>query len=180
MKFNNRENECVKTEDGRTVWLSRSPAVAATILAFSPEVEEVDCHVLAIKRGSAGDNEGKMCLPCGYLDWDENGTQAATREVFEETNLNMEELLENTKNWNSWDNPWRVNTDPESDQLQNVSFYYGAVFYFKGELPKTSNKNAEENEVEEVLWIPLREVKEYEWAFNHAERIEQFRDRAFL
>ena len=31
-KFNNRENECVETKDGRKVWLSRSCAVAITSL----------------------------------------------------------------------------------------------------------------------------------------------------
>lgn len=47
MKFNNVENECVKTVDGRTVWLSRSMAVCNTIMVK----HEDRTYVLMVKRG---------------------------------------------------------------------------------------------------------------------------------
>jgi hypothetical protein len=43
------------------------------------------------------------------------------------------------------------------------------------ELPITNISNeVEQDEVEEVLWVSYDEINNYEFAFNHLERIEKF------
>ena len=174
MKFNNRENEKVYTDDGRTVWLSRSPAVAVVIVAT---INFEDPRVLTVIRGSGVNNTGKTCLPCGYLDWDESGPEGAMRELYEETNINLTEMLEVSDSYSLyWGEQWYINTNPAEDDLQNITLYYGVHVNFKSEeeLPKLSGENAAPNEVESVFWSPRREVGLYDWAFNHEKRIEKF------
>lgn len=176
MKFNNRENECTKTEDGRTIWLSRSVAVVGVVLALTDEINSFDdVSVLVTQRGKDMDNANKWCLPCGYLDWDESAEDAIVREIYEESNLNIRKILNKYKNWNQFSSPWKVVSDPTLDQKQNVSLYYGALFHVgRGALPKTSNKNVGETEVKMVGWQKFSKLDELDWAFNHRERIDNF------
>jgi 8-oxo-dGTP pyrophosphatase MutT (NUDIX family) len=47
-------------------------------------------YVLSTKRSSNMiDEPYKMCVPCGYLDWDESGPEAALRELQEETKIDI-------------------------------------------------------------------------------------------
>ena len=161
MKFNNRENECVKTEDGRTVWLSRSVAVVGLI---SAKVQN-ELYVLGCLRGDAVDNSGKMCLVCGYLDWDETGHEAVVRETWEEANLNL-------LNYGINPYPVYVNTNPKDDNLQNITLYYN-VNIIQKTLPKVSNVNCAPGEIDNTFWIPIDEIDNYEWAFNHKNRIKE-------
>ena len=60
MEFKNRANEEVKLVDGRTVWLSRSPAVVGVILV---KVED-EIFVLTEKRSEIMDDiQGNNLLP---------------------------------------------------------------------------------------------------------------------
>ena len=43
--------------------------------------------VLLVKR--SGSYEGAWCIPCGYVEWDEDVRQAAVREMKEETGLEV-------------------------------------------------------------------------------------------
>jgi 8-oxo-dGTP pyrophosphatase MutT (NUDIX family) len=51
------------------------------------------------KRGNKPDldSKGKWCLPCGYLDWDESGSDAARRELWEEVGLEPNHFIEDLK-----------------------------------------------------------------------------------
>lgn len=163
-KFNNKPNECVKTEDGRTVWLSRSVAVTVTVILRTDE----GAFVLVGKRGKdCPDEVGKWCLPCGYLDYCETGWEAAQRETWEEVGLDVSKWI------NEYSQPWFVNTDP-SENRQNVSLRYGC-FKDVDELPPlVPNNEGEGEEVQDAMWMPVWEVKNNEFAFNHDKAISDF------
>lgn len=60
----------------------RNPAVGvAVIVAESGKV-------LLVRR--TGSYAGLWCIPCGYVEWDEDVREAAMREFFEETGLEVQ------------------------------------------------------------------------------------------
>lgn len=46
-------------------------------------------QILLGKRGKGSFKKGKWCLPCGFIEYDENFLMSAKREVLEETGLNI-------------------------------------------------------------------------------------------
>jgi 8-oxo-dGTP pyrophosphatase MutT (NUDIX family) len=176
MKFKNTQNEKIESTDGRTFWISRSVAVVGVITAFlKKNYTTKGYYVLGVKRGQKVDNSGKYCLPCGYLDWDETAEDGAKREVWEETGLDIDSLSKGNGLF-VFDSPWKIVTDPALDAKQNISLYYGAVLDVE-ELPALTSENCEEGEVEKLEWIPIEEfTNNREWAFNHATRVEDFKE----
>ena len=59
----------------------RNPAPAVAILVVDGE------RVLLCRRAPAAFESGRWCLPCGYVEYDEDFLTAAVREVEEETGL---------------------------------------------------------------------------------------------
>lgn len=147
--------------DGKTYWISRSVAVVGFVFA---RVNKQLC-ILANKRGEGTpDFQGKWNVPCGYLDYDETGEEGCVREIFEETGVKL----------NPTDMKFiQVNTDPVNSNRQNVSLRYRT--YLSEEFAKNitfTNKNSESNEVDDIRWIPIKDIDNYEWAFNHNELIK--------
>ena len=103
-------------ETGREYWISRS--IAVVIAVFAKDKIANDDFVLVVQRGiGTPDPEyvGAFCMPCGYLDFDETCTQAAQRELVEETGLMFP--ISDFKLVS-------INDIPESDKRQNVTFRY--------------------------------------------------------
>lgn len=168
MKFNNRANECVKTVDGREIWVSRSVAVTVCIV--------VECegkpYILVNQRGSgAPDYAGYWNLPCGYLDYDETTSEAAMREVWEECGVNSLELLK-VADLEFFSQPWDVSSLPRENR-QNVTIHHGLHAHL-AQLPPVSNANCEPDETADIRWLPLSEVDTLQYAFNHRERIAKY------
>lgn len=166
MKFNNKKNECVTTTEGKEIWVSRSVAVTLTCIALY----KGEFYVLISKRGpDCPDNVGKWCLPCGYLDWNETGVEAVMREAWEEVGLDLSPWIYDDEQ------PWYVNTDP-SENRQNISLRYG-MFINIGyeELPVLiPNNEGEGREVDDAIWMPIRDIDSYDFAFNHCQSIKDF------
>ena len=168
-KFNSKPNQSYKV-DGKTIWESRSPALVGVIVINYKK----DDYVLIGERGKgAADYQGKWNVPCGYLDWNENGTNGIFREIYEETGvyipniLKTDEILDNHMN-----QPFHVNTDIESNR-QNVSLSYG--LYFKSDsLPKLSDENSEPDEVGDIKWVKIIDIDKFDFAFDHDERIMMY------
>ena len=138
--------------EGKTYWISRAVAVVGLIFTYKND----RLFVLANKRGKGTpDFQGYWNCPCGYLDFDETIPQACCREIDEETNLKVfpKDLF-----------LYGINDDPK-DEHQNITFRYWSYstryayepIYAKGE---------EQDEVEEVRWIPVDELNCYDFAFN--------------
>lgn len=168
--WNNRPNECVKVGD-REIWLSRSCAVV-NIITF-----DGFSKLLLVKRGPGCPDEiGKWCLPCGYLDYDETLYDAARREVWEETGL---DLHANGFESITQEQPWHVRSSPSANR-QNVTmqFVWQLKESFqrygrKPDLPKVHSDNCEPGEVDGIEWIDITEIllKKYDMAFNHLDVI---------
>lgn len=141
--------------EGKTYWVSRSMAVACFVFAH---INGKWC-VLANQRGEGTpDFQGCWNVPCGYLDYNETTKEAAIRETYEETGVKLDDVLF-----------WGFNDDPE-DNRQNVTFRYFTLI--DDPQPSfaslsTEAMGGEENEVSSVAWIPLNNIADYDWAFEH-------------
>jgi len=129
------------------------------------------------KRGNNPglDKQGLWCLPCGYLDWNESGTEAVKREVWEEIGLNLDDYRELAITSVNVEQPWHVKTTPDENR-QNVTLHYGMVIV-KKELPILNpNNDCEPNEVADAAWATLSDIQlnKYEFAFGHEKVIKQF------
>lgn len=133
-------------------WVSRSMAVVAYIYAY---INGEVC-VLANKRGPGlPTNVGKWNAPSGYLDYGETLEECAVREVWEETGLKI--------------NPSDLKLE-EIDSAptrggQNVIARYSMLKYnTDGTIVSClTNEHSEPNEVDEIRWIPLKNIDEFEW-----------------
>lgn len=160
-----KNHPLINPETGKEEWISRAIAVLGIVIGIDKNGVK---YVLAEQRGTGTPDPeyiGCWCLPCGYLDYDENIHQAVAREVLEETGVNIHS-----------DNfiLFYINDDPFSDKRQNVTFR------FKTELEgyindwELTDKFSESNEVSDIKWIDLREVNSYKWAFNHEKIIKDY------
>ena len=152
------------TVDGKEYWISRSVAVGAYIFA---DIDGKIC-ILANKRGlGLPNNVGKWSVVSGFLDYNETLLNAVYREVFEETNVKLEEHdKEPLELMEVDDNPDR--------EGQNILFRYSTWIYDpqKAEL---SDKNSEPNEVDEIRWVPVDDLPSYDWTSERAkERIRRY------
>ena len=163
----------------RTIWESRSPALVGVVIAEF-EGEE---YVLIGKRGDgAADNHGLWNVPCGYLDWNENGYDGICREVYEETGLflpGIHEIEGIIVTDSHMKQPFFVNTDPKENR-QNVSLSYGVRFTCE-RLPELSIEHCEPGEVSEVKWMKISQTTgvvmgSHDFAFDHDIRINYFLD----
>ena len=158
------QNELVETKDGRNIWISRS--VAVTGIIFKKDIFG-NIYILANKRGiGCPDFNGLWNLPCGFLDYDETAEQAVSREVIEETGM----IIQSSKYKLA-----KVITDPKSNKQSVVLRYYvhyneTTHLYFK---PDMDSLCGEENEVEEIKWILMDDIENYDWAFEHNQVIKE-------
>jgi len=161
-KFTHRPNTPHKLPDGRIIWETRSPAVVAACL-FYPRSGPTE--VLLVERGpGCPDEVGKSCMPCGYLDFDESGTDGARREVWEEAGVFIDEGYED---WIYKDQPWKVNHYPTSNR-QNVSLHFlFSLYEISQPRPQVTFENCEPDEVTRVYWEPVSSAVNMNLAFGH-------------
>lgn len=136
-------------KDGKEYWVSRSVAIAVSLYTYINS----DLCILANKRGKGLPNHaGQWNVVSGYLDYDETLREACNREVFEETGVDISDLKLYQKDIE--DSPNREN--------QVILFRYAGFLLNWNEITLTT-ENAEPDEVEEVKWIPLKDLDLYEW-----------------
>ena len=166
-----KNHPLINPETGKEEWISRAVAVLVGIVGKTKE--GIPC-ILAQKRGyKTPDPEFRdcWCLPCGYLEYDETLREAAAREVFEETGVKL------NKNYLSF---WTINDNPKSDKRQNITVRYTyEIVEDAVDNIKLSTKYSEPGEVSEVKWIYLRNITNYEWAFNHDKLAKEVGDYYF-
>jgi len=192
MIFNNRENERVVLPDGRVVWLARAAAVVASIYA---EDDSGNWYVAMVKRGEGlPDEVGKWVMPCGYVDWDEDIPDACKREVYEETGLNIDELISMHDN-HFYHNDFikgqatYVASNPKGDGKQNISHHFvlAASYYADSvdSLPPFDMSIIDpKGEIADIKWIPFTTLQDMEdkneIGFGHFHRITQFTEELEL
>jgi len=169
--FKNTYNRNVITTEGESVWLSRSMATVGVVFAKCDK----DIYVLISKRSdSMIDEAGKMCLPCGYLDYDETLYECMIREVFEETSLYIPDFEKTNTIFNNDKKFINVNDDL-SNNRQNVSFVYLTIFNFTKDDFPNNIESYKSSETEWVKWLNIKDINksEYDWAFNHNDVIKK-------
>ena len=143
-------------------WYSRSVAVAVFVFCKG---EDGEWYVLGSERGEeAADYRGYWNCVCGYLDYSETTKDAATRELKEETGV---ELNPNIFEFVGYE-------DSPSANRQNITFRFAA--FIEDKKPSDfifSKERNEGKEVGEIKWINVKEVDNYKWAFNHNGRIKE-------
>lgn len=159
-------------EDNKEYWISR--ACAVVVFVIGEDKEKVNPKLLVSKRGpGCPDHIGKWAFTCGYLDWDESLEQAAQRELYEELGLLLP--IESFKIFS-------IQSDPKQDARQNVTIRFRVTLKEEelqkmldtGEINKHSwSRGGESGEVDDIKLIPLSEVDNYEWAFNHRQLIDR-------
>ena len=145
--------------EGKIFWISRSCAASGFIFILDDGL-----RVLACKRGiGAPDYQGYWNVPGGYLDYNETLAECCSREIAEETNLVVNPKF--LKLYNINDNPIKSNK-------QNIAFHFWTFSkdLFKGQTVYA--KGTELNEVDEVDWIGLDRLDDYEFAFDQKNTIK--------
>lgn len=146
--------------EGNTYWRSRSCTTVGFVFCF--DKEGFVC-VLANQRGpGAADNFGKWNVPCGYIDFDENGNEGVARETFEETGIKI--------------NPEQFHFDSvtfSKNNDQNINLRYWTKLDGTIDDYPLSNAANEENETSDIRWIRIKDLGEYEWAFGHQTAIPE-------
>lgn len=136
-------------KDGKEYWVSRSVAVAVSLYTY---IGTKLC-VLANKRGKGLPNHvGQWNVVSGYLDYDETLREACNREVFEETGLDISNIELYQKD---------IEDSPNKENQVILFRYMG--FVPNGPEVEFTNEHADKDEVEEIKWVPLEDVYDYEW-----------------
>ena len=146
---------------GKVFWYSRS--VATTLGVFCYDENNKLC-VLANKRGQGTpDYQGYWNIVCGYLEHGVTAEENCQKEVFEETGLfiPLDKIHFHS-----------INTEP-TENKQNVSLRYVSLLDGVCSNYELSIENCEKDEVEKAMWIPIDEVGDYVWAFNHNKLINK-------
>lgn len=165
LKFkNNMKNTPVKLND-QTFWISRSLAVSCVVFAYVDN----QLSVLANQRGPAVSKPYLWNCPSGYLDYDETLLNAAIRETFEETGLNLNYAIIHP--------PYIKLMEIDDDinrTSQNVIARFSTLIHNPDDFTLT-NEYSEPNEVLQIKWIPLTQLDNYQWSSDtHKAKIQQF------
>jgi ADP-ribose pyrophosphatase YjhB (NUDIX family) len=138
----------------KTVFSGRFCAVSGFIYAI---VDGQYCILANLRGPGTPDYQGCWNAPCGFLECFENSKEGIQRELFEECGfiVDTDDL-----------NVIYVETEPEECNNGNVSIRHYA---FLGKIiPHYDKKEGgEENEVDSVKWIPVKDIDKYKCAFNH-------------
>lgn len=148
-------------KDGQEFWYSRS--IVSVIFIFCKD-QSGNWNVLLNKRGEGLPNEaGKWNSITGFLDFDEDLTQCAIRETYEETGLVINRYLVNF---------YAINSVPDGD-LQNVVVIHYAILPGITDDYTLSIEHCEPNEVADVGFFPVSMLltSDIELAFNHKNRV---------
>lgn len=161
-----KPNEIIEV-DGKKVAIDRS--VGVTILVYSIG-KDGQRYILCNKRGSTKrDSGGLWNIPSGYLDWGETAEECAIREVYEECGIDISKLVLKQS---------EVSTDPK-EHNQNVIFRFVALDDENLMNCTLHTQHSEEGEVDDVKWIPWKDIDKYQFAWNQLSTIKRLMDKEF-
>lgn len=147
--------------NGQKLWYSRSLACNAILLS---KIKGELC-VLACKRGQGCEfHKGLWNVPGGFIDFDEDAKDAARRELFEETGVK----LDRSRLWF-----FRLDTTPRSKRQTMIASFVGIFDSKEVEKWCFSTEYSEPDETEEIRWISINEIDNYDWLSGQKEVIRE-------
>lgn len=147
---------------GRVFWYSRS--VFVSVFVFAKD-ENDKWNVLATERYNGAHHEGVTWnVPCGYLDFDESGEQCSRRIAYEDTSVKVPVKKLSL---------FSVETSPKNDKKQRVALRYCAVLDTKTTDNETNTDDGDPEEVLEALWLPIKNLDDYQWSSRHKSMINK-------
>jgi 8-oxo-dGTP pyrophosphatase MutT (NUDIX family) len=159
--------------NGRIYYVSRSMSVS--LYTFCKNAQGEWC-ILANQRGNGAQNaRGLWNVPMGYLDYNETAQWAAKRETWEETGVNVPISKIHMMGMNS--GPLETDDDIAkrkpipTEGKQDVAVRFAAVLDGITNNYPVSDANSEPDEVMDIQWIPLSQVKNYNWAYGLGSKI---------
>ena len=165
--YNNQYPQYICNYEPKTIYSGRFCAVSGFIFA----IVDGRYSILVNLRGQGTpDYKGCWNAPCGYLEKCENSKQGIQRETFEECGFFID--LDDIKIID-------VETDPEECNNGNVTIRHRA---FLGKINPFHVKpeGGEENEVDSIKWVPIDEIDNYKWAFNHLSVIKKYAPKKII
>lgn len=157
--FNNKQNKLVFDTSGKAHWISRSVVVVCLVVWKS--------KFLIIRRGPGVTQSGKWCVPCGYLDYDESIEECAVREIYEESGIDIRQYF-NMSNLSA-----KINTSPSHTRNQDIGFHFDIELNFESE-PPINLEVVDPKETIDAKWIDISEISNYNFAFNHDKKINDY------
>ena len=145
----------------KTVFSGRFCAVAGFVYA----IVNGKYSILANLRGpGTPDYQGCWNAVCGFLERYENSKEGIAREILEECGFQID--TDDLK-------VIHIETEPEECNNWNVTIRHHA---FLGKIIPhyVKREGGEENEVDNIKWIPLDEIDNYKWAFNHRKTVKLY------
>lgn len=160
------KNREITTPEGEKVWISRSVAVCMALIV---ETEDDSCVVITKRGKGCPDEVGKWCLPCGYLDYDETIPEAASRELYEETGLEI-----HPDRWKLLD----IDSDPKSNKQNVTHVYYSKIYMSQDDFyARVNTSNNEPDEVDDIYLLSIlsyiHKLDKEILAFNHSDLIKK-------
>ena len=157
----NGENKWVCCGKPKTVFSGRFCAVSGFVYAI---VDGKYCILTNLRGPGTPDYQGCWNAVCGFLERFENSKEGIAREMLEECGFQID--LDDLK-------VIHVETEPEECNNGNVTIRHTA---FLGKIIPhyVTKEGGEENEVDSVKWIPLDDIDNYKWAFNHRKTVELY------
>lgn len=144
--FNNKPNKEITDTNGNKHWISPSISVDALLV--------VNGFVLVVQRSQAMSNPNLWCLPCGFMDFNEDFLHACLRELHEETGVDVRAFN-------------IINADYQRPFTLN-----GTAIQFMFELFERPVINLDINECIDFAWVSTSMLKDYDFAFGHDRLIE--------
>ena len=155
--FNNKPNKMISDERGKIHWISRSVAIVAVVMWRD--------KFLVLQRGPQVSCPTKWCSPCGYLDWSESASECAIREIYEETGIDLR-----TYKVSGLESPYELVTEPGVNWKQDIAIHFRITIHSETE-PKYDLSSVDPGETLDIKWITADELPNYNFAFNHDNRI---------
>lgn len=150
--------------NGKQFWVSRSSIV--TLYVFCKN-ENGEWCVLASQRGKKNKWGGKWNVVCGFLDYGESLEDAARRECYEECGVNVGDAkLINCG----------TNSSFEVNGPVNHSFACildGTIKQYKPSMENCEGYGTEEQEVQNVAWIPISGLGKVDMRSSHKTAAKQ-------
>lgn len=156
-KQNGKKKNFAIKRNGEEYWISRSSSVSLYLFCKNQMGEWC---LLANQRGDKTARGGKWNVICGFLDYGETLEHAAARECFEECGIKIRSTI--LKNCGT-------NSKYETVNTTFCGILKGTVDMYPPSMNNCENFGLENQEIQNVAWIPLSQLKNYNFVGGQIE-----------